>query len=349
MPDRGAVFVVAVGAIENQDFSLLNKLLAFAEAVPEAYPGLLSSFGWVPANSLRGITKALLEANNPIHRSVGLASCAMHLVDPGLKLNAALAEPTGQAVALATAGRLGRLDLLPECLASLSAAQAPLQFEAARAALLLGDRSAAIQALSQQTSQPGPRQIASLCLVLKVLEPAAVHALLKPLSQDPAMIRPLIRGIGAAGDPHYVPWLIKQMSDPKLARLAGESFSLITGLDLAFVDLDGNAPDKLESGPNDDPADTDVAMDEDESLPWPDPGKISAWWSAHGARFKPGTRYFMGEAPSIAHCRSVLRGGFQRQRIAAAEYLCLLAPGTPLFNTAAPAWRQERLLAQMGP
>jgi hypothetical protein len=42
-----------------------------------------------------------------------------------------------------------------------------------------------------------------------------------------------------------------------------------------------------------------------------------------------------------------LKTGFQRQRIAAAEYLTLLAPGTPLFNTAAPAWRQQRLLAKM--
>jgi hypothetical protein len=37
----------------------------------------------------------------------------------------------------------------------------------------------------------------------------------------------------------------------------------------------------------------------------------------------------------------------QRQRILAAHYLCLLDPGTPLFNTSAPAWRQQRWLAKM--
>jgi len=37
----------------------------------------------------------------------------------------------------------------------------------------------------------------------------------------------------------------------------------------------------------------------------------------------------------------------QRQRVLAAHYLCLLEPGTPLFNTSAPAWRQQRLLAKM--
>ena len=52
----------------------------------------------------------------------------------------------------------------------------------------------------------------------------------------------LIQGAGIAGDPSYVPWLIKQMKDLKLTRLAGESFSLITGLDLAYLDLERRPP-----------------------------------------------------------------------------------------------------------
>jgi hypothetical protein len=44
---------------------------------------------------------------------------------------------------------------------------------------------------------------------------------------------------------------------------------------------------------------------------------------------------------------NLLKNGFQRQRMAAAIYLCPLKPGTLLFNCAAPAWRQQRLLAQM--
>ena len=38
----------------------------------------------------------------------------------------------------------------------------------------------------------------------------------------------------------------------------------------------------------------------------------------------------------------------QRQRMAAATYLCLLVPDTQLFNTAAPAWRQQQLLGLAG-
>lgn len=345
-PGIGIVYVATVGAIQRRDERALGQLVAITEALPELRPALTSAFGWVDAPLLRGLTKQLLDSTNPHHQGIGLVSCALHHVDPGIPLASALQGPAS-VQALKVVGALGRLDLLPTCLHLLEKTPPANRFESARTAARLGDRQSAVEALSQLARTPGPSQAHALALVLKMLPADRAHALLKPLAQDPAMIRPLIRGIGAAGDPHYVPWLIKQMGDLKLTRLAGESFSLITGLDLAFVDLDCKPPEKLEFGPNDDPADADVAMDEDDSLPWPDPEKIADWWAAHGARFKPGTRYFVGEPPSVAHCRSVLRGGFQRQRIAAAEYLCLLAPGTPLFNTAAPAWRQERLLAQM--
>jgi len=181
-------------------------------------------------------------------------------------------------------------------------------------------------------------------VLLQLVEAADALDVLKTLAQDPSNTRLVIKGAGLAGDPHYVPWLIKQMEDPKLARLAGESFSFMIGLDLAYLDLDRRRPENFESGPNDDPRDDNVAMDEDEGLPWPDPVKIHAWWRGNRSQFAVGTRYFMGEAVNWENCVRVLREGFQRQRVAAAQYLCLLRPGTVLFNCAAPAWRQQRWL-----
>ena len=184
-------------------------------------------------------------------------------------------------------------------------------------------------------------------LALKVLPAEQAHALLQSLAQKEDSVRILIRGIGAAGVPHYVPGLIAQMSDLKLARLAGESFSTITGLDLAAEDLELKPPENPVADPNDNPDDEDVAMDEDEGLPWPDAEKIDAWWQVNGHRFPHGVRCFVGERVTQGHCLAVLKTGFQRQRIAAAEHLSLMAPGRPLFNAAAPAWRQHWLLSQM--
>jgi uncharacterized protein (TIGR02270 family) len=147
-----------------------------------------------------------------------------------------------------------------------------------------------------------------------------------------------------AGDPLFCPWLICRMQEPAFARLAGEAFSWITGIDLAAHGLDRRPPDRVPAGPNDDPADDRVAMDPDDGLPWPEPHKLADWWGAHRAQFPPGVRSFMGAPPGALHCAAVLREGGQRQRAAAAAYLCLLHPGTPLFPTRAPAWRQQRWL-----
>lgn len=343
----GTVFAAAVVALHMRDMPLLQQLLALAETQPQARSGVVSALGWVPASSLRGITKALLDSPIPHAREIGLVACALHQVVPGPTLDAALAcEPSG--VAMGVAAALAQVQHLPACLLAAGDKDPLRRFSAARAALLLGDRVSSVQALSELAQADGDSRSAALQLLIKALQPEPTHALLKPLSREPGSTRLLVRSVGIAGDPHYVPWLIQQMADPKLTRLAGEAFSTITGLDLAYLDLDRKPPEGAVFGPNDDPADADVAMDEDESLPWPDVDKIGAWWQTHGASFKPGTRYFVGEPPTVAHCVHVLKHGFQRQRIAAAEYLCLLQPGTPLFNVAAPTWRQERLLAQMG-
>jgi uncharacterized protein (TIGR02270 family) len=130
------------------------------------------------------------------------------------------------------------------------------------------------------------------------------------------------------------------------ARRAGEAFTTITGLDLASG-FDRARPEDVDMFPSDDPKDDDVATDAADTLPWPDHDKVRAWWEPNRQKFESGTRYFMGAPVTRAHCIEVLKNGYQRQRILAAHYLCLLEPGTPLFNTSAPAWRQQQLLAEM--
>lgn len=349
LPSVGTVFVSTVQAINEKDSKALDRLFALAEAVPESQPGLISAFGWISAQVLRGTGAALLNHPQPFRKRVAIAACAMHRVDPGTVLESSMVAPDAplRAQALRCAGELGHRNLLPNCIDHLKDKYPVCAFWAAWAAVLLGDRGSAVSALRQIALLPGPYRARALRLVLKVLPNADARALLTTLSQNVMNQRALIRSAGFAGDSYYVPWLIKQMGEIKTTRLAGEAFSFITGLDLAYLDLDQKPPENFQSGPNDDPKDDNVAMDDDDGLPWPDPAKIQAWWSANAQRFQPGTRYFMGEPVSRGQCIKVLKEGFQRQRMAAAEYLCLLNPGTALFNTSAPAWRQKRLLEKM--
>jgi uncharacterized protein (TIGR02270 family) len=142
-----------------------------------------------------------------------------------------------------------------------------------------------------------------------------------------------------------VPWLINEMADDAHARIAGESLAMIVGLNLAQPAFQRDVPPDLHSGPTDFPEDDDVSMDEDDGLPWPDQSKVQTWWNQNRHRFTSGVRYFMGEPPNRSGCIRVLKNGYQRQRIAAAHHLCLLNPGTPLFEWRAPAARQQYELA----
>ena len=148
------------------------------------------------------------------------------------------------------------------------------------------------------------------------------------------------------GDPAFVPWLIECMAEPTLARLAGESMALIVGCELDHPDLLLRTPEGDLAAPaeiGEDEPDI-VPIEHDDGLPLPDAARVAAWWAREGSRFTPGSRVLVGAPPSSVQCVGLLRGGRQRQRAVAAEHLMLAAPGKPLFNTAAPAWRQARWL-----
>jgi uncharacterized protein (TIGR02270 family) len=136
------------------------------------------------------------------------------------------------------------------------------------------------------------------------------------------------------------------MRNPPLARVAGEAFTMIAGVDLAYQDLDCKAPEGFEAGPNEDPQDDNVDMDPDEKLPWPDVALISQWWAKHRAEFQPGVRHLTGKPITVEWAEQVLRLGRQRQRAAAALELAILRPGSPLFEVRAPGFRQQKLLGR---
>jgi uncharacterized protein (TIGR02270 family) len=349
-PGRGELFVATVLALQESAAQHLGTLLAVAEAAPATRTGLVSAFGWVSASYLEGIVKKLLASPSPFHREVGVGACAMHRVQLGSALAAAIAgaDPAVRARALRMAGEGGRTDLGDACIAALADPDARCQFWAAYSAVLLGDQRKSIQVLSAAALSMGPCRILALQLLLQASIASQAKDVLSALSKDPANVRLLVCSAGVAGDPRSVPWLLDRMADEELSRAAGEAFTFITGADLAFLDLERKPPKDFAPGPNDDPLDENMSQDRDESLPWPDPKKIGAWWAANGSRFQAGSRYFMGAPVTREHCIDVLKNGYQRQRILAAHYLCLLDPGTPLFNTSAPAWRQQRLLAKMG-
>ena len=120
---------------------------------------------------------------------------------------------------------------------------------------------------------------------------------------------------------------------------------MITGVDIAYEDLECERPEGFEAGPTEEPEDENVEMDQDENLPWPDPELIRKWWAENQGNFQPGVRHLVGKPITPEWCWQVLREGYQRQRAAAAIELAIMQPDQPLFEVRAPGFRQQKLLA----
>jgi uncharacterized protein (TIGR02270 family) len=332
--EAGEVFAAGVLALESQDAGRIDRVVAITEAAPETTRGLISALGWVAPERLRGTVKTFLDSASPQRRMLGLAACSVHRVDPASYLRALVedAAPLVRARALRLVGELGRAELAREVQAALREEDAAARFWAAWSAGLIGARDPAIPILQEHAEGTGPYKWRALDLALRIMpQPAAMHWL-RGLNSHPEHARLAVVACGIIGDPAFVPWLIGRMDVPELARVAGESFSMITGIDLAYDDLETDAPADFAASPTDNPDDENVAMDQDDNLPWPDPALIHTWWQANGARFPPGTRHLLGRPLSPEACQHALAAGFQRHRRAAAFELALVRPDTLLYN-----------------
>ncbi|XQC89195.1 TIGR02270 family protein [Pseudomonas aeruginosa] len=300
-----------------------------------------AALGWLDWDQARPWVERLLASPEPLFRAIGLAACGMHRHDPGPALLSALghADPAVLARAARTAGELRRRDLMANIRAYRAHDDPSLRFWANWATAQMGDEEA-LGPLRAFAGQPGPFQLPATMVLLAWQPRDTSMAWIRQLMQAADTRRIGIQATGLFGDPVAVPWLIQQMRDESLARVAGEAFSLITGADLALLDLELEVLPDYDPGPNDDPDDDNVALDDDENLSWPEAERVSAWWRDNGARFVAGRAYLLGEPLGEARCRQVLRDGQQRQRMAAACLLARFVPNLPLFPTGAPVRRQ---------
>ncbi|WP_207282255.1 TIGR02270 family protein [Pseudomonas sp. FW300-N2F2] len=341
----GEMFASVVLAFEAANAKALSRLSEQLRSALETERGYLMALGWLDWERVAPWIERMLASPEPLFRRLGLAACGMHRRDPGPALLAGLsdADPSVLARAARTVGELRRRDLFPTMRAHRQHEDAATRFWANWATVQMGDQQA-LEPLRSFAEQPGEFQYRALCVLLAWQEREPSIAWIRQLVQDPRDRRIGLQALGLLGDPVSVPWLIQQMSDPPYARVAGEAFSLISGADLALLDLELQDLPDFDAGPNDNPEDPNVAMDPDENLPWPDPQAIERWWQANGGHFQVGTRYMLGLAHSEHSFQQALARGQQRQRIAAACGLARFRPDEVLFPTSAPAWRQKRLL-----
>lgn len=330
----GAEAIEAMAAIVADCQETLDDLgagLSWASGITEASV-LMQRFASSPLVHLHQVAWAMAL------RSTSLTPASLLNLTPGQ-------DPRALSSACRLAAALGRLDLADAIRRHLRSDDTDLRFHAAWALALLTSETDALAILRWFATAKHAQAERAAIMAARRSPPADGQRWVTELMAQPAHRRIACIAAGAQGDPVFLPWLIEQMRVPAVARVSGEAFSMITGADLAYLDLDGDQPEGFEPpGPTDDPADPNVDLDPDGNLPWPTADTITAWLGKNGASFSAGQRHLCGQPITAAACQQVLRDGYQRQRAAAALELAFLQPGQPLFDVTAPALRQQRLL-----
>jgi uncharacterized protein (TIGR02270 family) len=344
----GAVFVAGVLALESGIEARRRSLLEAGTASPVASRGLISALGSIGIDQASGPIKALVVSDQPAQRSAGIAAAAAHRKMPsGSVFPEALGseDPLLRARALRVVGELGLVNSHLTCMANLRAKDPDVRFWAAWSNALLDGHKDAVACLQNIAEAGGPFAERAAQMAMRRLQPNDAKTWIWKLVKDLGKKRLAIIAAGAFADPEVVLFLIDQMKSPKVAKVAGESFSLIAGADIAYEDLDGEPPESVEPAPDENPEEEEAASRADLSLPWPDPLLVQKWWHARQGKFSRGTRYLLGQPITEESLRQALKNGYQRQRAAAAIELAILRPARPLFDVRAPAWRQQAMLS----
>lgn len=348
--EAGELFAASVLALEGINGEMLAEVLEVVSESPDAARGFVSALGWVDGAHSDKWIPSLLGANSPSHVRAVIAGLAIRREDMASEIENALrtSDVSTTARALRAIGETKHRAALPGLRERLQSEDQSCRFWSGWSAVLLGDKAVA-ESLKSYVNCNSSFAYRAIQLIPRVLDLANSQQWLRGLAQDDLTRRHALKGCGVTGDPTYIPTLISQMSVPEQARVAGEAFSMITGVDLAYDDLDMDQPEDFEAGPTEDPEDENVALDPDEDLPWPDQALIQKWWDDHGRDYQVGRRYLCGQPISQENCRRVLKEGFQRQRIAAALELALMNPDEPLFEWRAPGFRQQEWLGLKKP
>ncbi|QRK11043.1 TIGR02270 family protein [Archangium violaceum] len=342
----GEIFTATALALESGSAARLSPVLELARDSEAGLDAFISAHCWLPWPRVAGALGQLAREDDAVLCRVSLVGHAAHGQEPGAVLSRALASTdTGlRARALQGVGELRRRELLPVARQALTSEDEACRFFAARACVLLGER-AALPVLRSLAEKAGPHAAEAVSLAVRRMERREAREWLMGFTERPQHHRLALAGSAALGDTFFIPWLLRMMRVPELARAAGEAFRFITGADLSERLLEGSAPE----------AGSDAAAQEDEvpeveadaDLPWPAPDAVEAWWAEWKRNFHPETRYLLGRPMMPEALRDVLELGRQRERRAAALELAMRHPGQPLFDVGAPGFRQRQRLATL--
>ena len=308
---------------------------------------LTDALEWAPYELAESQIAACLKSDRHEFRQAAVLAIARHRVnaDAHLKLAREDDNENVRAAAFRCDGAMGIQEFESLHWNAIKAESGTTRFWAAWAMSLMTRDPIATGILCHYVDV-AEEDIAILALQVAVpaLAPSNTQKWIEGMLADAATRRLGISAAGIHGVSKNVDAILAMMKVPEFARVAGESFNMLTGLDLTEDPFEAEA----QQDPDADHEPAEPAIEaRDASLPIPNVKEVENWWDEKKAQFEPGTRYLLGKPITEDWMIEVLHHGYQRQRARAAIELALLRPGSVLFNVAAPAWRQKKWLAEL--
>lgn len=334
----GEVFTATILAFRSADPIKIQKVVEAGLAAPECTKALVSAIAWLPPTDSQPWIQNALSCKDTRLNYIAICLYSIRRENPGdvlakyLLRDAFRQDEKLHARCLRLLGEIKRRDLRSTLSHAAESENESASFWANWSASLLGDKKAVHQ-LEPHLFKTSVYQERAMQVVFRVVPVSQARQWIAQLATDPQHGRAAIKAAGIAGDPYAVDGLIEKMKDPRYARLAGETFTLITGIDLEQNRSNSGAPPDYLATPNDDAHDPMVAMDEDEYLAWPNAALVAARWQQIAGQRTKGQRYLLGKEINTRNLLEHLQTAFQRQRHAAAMELALLDTSHVLTNT----------------
>ncbi|QDE80745.1 TIGR02270 family protein [Myxococcus xanthus] len=267
-------------------------------------------------------------------------------VDRALQL---LRHPEGAVVAAALRALKPspKLQAPKELSRLLSDSRPEVRWAAIMAGLLFGTRDAWVACEQEATTAQGAQRRTSWALLAAAGDALFLDRLVASAESE-AFREDALWALGFSGRIPAAESCMRWMAGkPRVARLAGEVFSAITGLRLegAYVLAEPEPEDALPPL-EEESLDADLSLRAEDGLPLPAAGEIGRWWATEQKAFQVDARYLEGRLFTGSALLDALEHGPMRRRQMHALELMLRTRGACTVQVQAFSERQREELAR---
>jgi len=200
---------------------------------------------------------------------------------------------------------------------------------------------------ARETAASGEAGSGALLRLLAMFGKAPDHRVVYEALSNSGSARAAFWALGHIGTREALEHCLAAMSDLAVARLAGEAYAAITGIDLARERLTAREPGEAASLPpfEQDDLDADLVPRREDLWPLPDAAGCAAHWRQIGADYAPNTRYLRGRPFDVGVLMAAIDKGPMLRRGDYALELYVRTGGACDIETRAATFTQRHMIA----